>query len=57
MLKYNELQLVIATQKLSCKANFKTPFFFHSVNYMQMFFCLNEWLFQMIFLVHLNIKH
>jgi hypothetical protein len=26
--KYNELQMSFATQKLSCKANWKTPFFF-----------------------------
>jgi len=26
--KYNELQMPYATQKLSCKANCKTPFFF-----------------------------
>jgi hypothetical protein len=25
--KYNELQMSSATQKLSCKANYKTPFF------------------------------
>jgi hypothetical protein len=28
MYKYNELQMFGATQKLSYKANFKTPFFF-----------------------------
>ncbi len=27
MFKYNELQMSIATEKLSCKANCKTPFF------------------------------
>ncbi len=26
--KYNELQISSATQKLSCKASYKTPFFF-----------------------------
>jgi len=26
--KYNELQMVIVTQKLSCKASHKRPFFF-----------------------------
>jgi len=30
MYKYNELQVSNATQKLSCKANCKTPFLFHS---------------------------
>ncbi len=25
--KYSELQVFIATHKLSCKANYKTPFF------------------------------
>jgi hypothetical protein len=28
--KYDKLQKVIATQKLSCKANCKMPFFSHS---------------------------
>jgi hypothetical protein len=28
--KYNDLQVSCATQKLSCKANCETPFFFHS---------------------------
>jgi hypothetical protein len=27
--KYNELQMFFATQKLSCKANCKTPFFYN----------------------------
>ncbi len=30
--KHNELQVSSTTQKLSCKANCKTPFFFQSVN-------------------------
>ncbi len=28
--KYNELQVSCTTQKLNCKANYKTPFFFHN---------------------------
>jgi hypothetical protein len=31
--KYNELQMFSATQKLSCKANCKTPLF-HSIRYL-----------------------
>jgi hypothetical protein len=26
--KYNELQVSVASQKLNCKASYKTPFFF-----------------------------
>jgi hypothetical protein len=30
--KYSELQMSFATQKLSCKASCKTPFYYHSVD-------------------------
>jgi hypothetical protein len=39
--KYNELQVSFATQKLNCKANCKTPLFYHSATYVHMLVDLN----------------
>jgi hypothetical protein len=41
--KYSVLQMLFATQKLSYKANYKTPFVFsHCLHLDDVEFCLNE---------------
>jgi len=47
MYKYSELQVSVATQKLSCKANYKTPLFL-IMNLAPQSYCSFKW--------HVNIK-